>query len=232
MSSPRYDTKSHVSHIAQSYTDVKGEQKHELNDKYVQPLKEPSPNLPFDQKLAIEKESHKQKADREIKEADEEVSINTFDHNEISKNILIGSFIGDQMSVISGWNQLRPLIEICKILVNRGYNVTLISPGKYSSPSSDYPIIHHISSGPSFDLSNIPEYREILSEEYSIKMFGSLKNYLNSKYLNDFNLYKKLANETIKVDLFFCDLFLNEACIDVAWLMNKPLVTMSSKLCK
>ncbi|CAI2166617.1 8763_t:CDS:2 [Funneliformis geosporum] len=227
MTSPHNDTKSHVSHIAQSYTDVKGEQKHELNDQYVQPVKEPSTNLPFDQQMAIEKGSYKQKADREIKEDDEEVlrkkdqrqtkkmpaknttsisqknnqfneSINNFDHNETSKNILIGSFIG-------GWNQLRPLIEICKILMNRGHNVTLISPGKYSSPSSDYPIIHHISSGPSFDLSIIPEYREILSEEY-------------------------MANETIKVDLFFCDLFLNEACIDVAWLMNKPLVTMSSKL--
>lgn len=63
-------------------------------------------------------------------------------------------------------------------------------------------------------------------------MFGYLINYFNSKYLNNFNLYKKVANEMTKVDLFFCELFLNDACIDVAWLMNKPLVTMSSKLCK
>ncbi len=104
--------------------------------------------------------------------------------------------------------------------------VTLISPEKYSSLSSDCPIIHHISS---FD---IKEYQEIISEEYNLKIFGNLKNYLNSKYLDDFNLYKKVANETIKVDLFICDLFLNDACIDIAWLMKKPLVTISSKLCK
>jgi hypothetical protein len=104
----------------------------------------------------------------------------------------------------------------------------LISPGNYSS--KDHPI-HHVSSGPSFDIKVIPEYQKIISEEYNVEMFGHLKNYLNTKYLEDFSLYKNVAGE-MKVDLFLCDLFLNDACIDVAWLTDKPLVTMSSKLCK
>jgi len=72
-SSPHADTKSHISHISQSYIDVKGEQKHELNDQFVHPVKEPNPNLPHDAKMDIEKESHKQRADREIQEAEKEI---------------------------------------------------------------------------------------------------------------------------------------------------------------
>jgi hypothetical protein len=71
--SPRYGTKSHVSHISQSYTDVKGEQKYELHDKYVHPVKEPHPNLPYDPRMAYDKESRKRKTDREIREEEEEI---------------------------------------------------------------------------------------------------------------------------------------------------------------
>ncbi|PKC64679.1 UDP-Glycosyltransferase/glycogen phosphorylase [Rhizophagus irregularis] len=157
------------------------------------------------------------------------LNIYFFNHNE-TKHILVGS--------VGGWSNIRPLIEICKILIDRGHNITFISPIPSLSllTEEDYywlqnsSIINHIPSGPSFNIKDIPEYQKIISEDYNIKMFGYLINYFNSKYLNNFNLYKKVANEMTKVDLFFCELFLNDACIDVAWLMNKPLVTMSSKL--
>ncbi|RIA81462.1 Glycosyltransferase Family 1 protein [Glomus cerebriforme] len=153
-------------------------------------------------------------------------SINYFNYNE-TKNILVGSVGG---MLIIGWNHIRPLLEICKILIDRGHNVTFISPDPPSPSFNNIgSIIHHVSSGPSFNIEDMPGYQTIISEEYNIEMFGYLKNYFNSKYLNDFNLYKKVANE-IKVDLFFCELFLNDACIDISWLMKKPLVTMSSKL--
>ncbi|CAG8577954.1 2149_t:CDS:1, partial [Racocetra fulgida] len=51
------DTVSHVSHIAQSYSDVKNkEQPHELHDKYVHPSANHDPKLPFNPKMAIERE--------------------------------------------------------------------------------------------------------------------------------------------------------------------------------
>ncbi|CAH1759389.1 11645_t:CDS:2 [Entrophospora sp. SA101] len=54
MSSAHKDTKSHVSHISQSYADVNDgkKQHHELNDKYAIPAAKqpPSDNLPFDKK--------------------------------------------------------------------------------------------------------------------------------------------------------------------------------------
>ncbi|CAG8690129.1 3992_t:CDS:1, partial [Cetraspora pellucida] len=57
MSKSHSDTKSHVSHIAQSYSNVKNkEQPHELHDKYVHPSANHDPKL----KMPIEKESIKQ----------------------------------------------------------------------------------------------------------------------------------------------------------------------------
>nr|CAG8440111.1 5475_t:CDS:2 [Entrophospora candida] len=54
MSSAHKDTKSHVSHISQTYADVNDgkKQHHELNDKYAIPAAKqpPSDNLPFDKK--------------------------------------------------------------------------------------------------------------------------------------------------------------------------------------
>ncbi|GES76951.1 glycosyltransferase family 1 protein [Rhizophagus clarus] len=157
------------------------------------------------------------------------LNVNYFNHNE-TKHILVGS--------VGGWSNIRPLIEICKILIDRGHNITFISPrpSLLSLTEEDYywlqnsSIVHHIPSGPSFNIKDIPEYQKIITEENNIEMFGYLQNHFNSKYLNYFNLYKKVANEMKKVDLFFCELLLNEACIDVAWLMKKPLVTISSKL--
>jgi len=73
MTSPARDTKSHVSHVAQSYTDVRGEQSHELHDKYAH-AQPPSDNLPFDPKTSyVEGESRKQRKDRELEQQEKEI---------------------------------------------------------------------------------------------------------------------------------------------------------------
>ncbi|CAG8628288.1 10768_t:CDS:1, partial [Scutellospora calospora] len=69
------DTISHVSHIAQSYSNIKEgkEQPHELHDKYVHPSSDHDPKLPFNPKMAIERESRKQRTDHEIEEEEQEI---------------------------------------------------------------------------------------------------------------------------------------------------------------
>ena len=63
---PHTKTICHISHIAQSFTNVKGELPHELHDKYVHPVDQPDPNLPFDPKMAINRIKRKQEKDKEI----------------------------------------------------------------------------------------------------------------------------------------------------------------------
>ncbi|CAG8601214.1 14286_t:CDS:1 [Ambispora leptoticha] len=72
-----YDTKSHVSHTSQSYTNVETkpgkEQRHELHDKYVHPVKEPQSNAPQDYKMSLNRESIGRQKDREIEEQEAEI---------------------------------------------------------------------------------------------------------------------------------------------------------------
>ena len=53
---------------------------------------------------------------------------------------------------------------------------------------------------------------------------------IDIKYYNEtYEKYKNVAKE-YNIDLFFCDLLLNDACIDVAHTLKKPVVILFSLL--
>ncbi|CAG8663097.1 39106_t:CDS:2 [Gigaspora margarita] len=108
------------------------------------------------------------------------------------KNILIGSIIG-------GGSHLNPMLEICKILEDRGYKVTLAAPGNFTAKS----ILYH----------SIPQ---IITGEQT-----------NERYIKIFNKYLQAYKET-NADLLFCDYSANEACFDLAWKLKKPVVGFTS----
>ncbi|CAG8544520.1 5786_t:CDS:2, partial [Cetraspora pellucida] len=140
------------------------------------------------------------------------------DRTGVPKQILVGSFFG-------GWNQVRPMLEICKILVERGYNVTLVAPGDLL-PSSEYPTIKQISTGPSIE--SDATYQELYHKTFNRNQMFSLRNLLVKKYLDYFETYQ-LAIKMIKPDLFFCNVFMiNDICLDIAWSLKKPIVGFSS----
>ncbi|RIB14851.1 Glycosyltransferase Family 1 protein [Gigaspora rosea] len=142
------------------------------------------------------------------------------DRTGVPKQIFVGSFFGE-------WNQIRPMLEICKILVERGYNVTLIAPGDLL-PSSEYPTINQISTGPSIE--SDATYQELYQKTFNRKQISGLCKLLVKKYLDYFETYQ-LAIQMIKPDLFFCNIFIiNDICLDIAWSLKKPIVGFSSQM--
>lgn len=142
------------------------------------------------------------------------------DRTGVPKQIFVGSFFGE-------WNQIRPMLEICKILVERGYNVTLIAPGDLL-PSSEYPTINQISTGPSIE--SDATYQELYQKTFNRKQISGLRKLLVKKYLDYFETYQ-LAIKMIKPDLFFCNIFIiNDICLDIAWSLKKPIVGFSSQM--
>ncbi|KAF0515418.1 UDP-Glycosyltransferase/glycogen phosphorylase [Gigaspora margarita] len=109
----------------------------------------------------------------------------------VPKNILAASPLG-------GGSHLVPMLEILKILVDRGYNVTLAASGNFTANSESY--------------RSIPQIITVFDPE------------LYTKY---YNIYKRITEE-INVDLFFCDVGMNEACFDLAWQLEKPVVGFAS----
>ncbi|CAG8645540.1 3588_t:CDS:2, partial [Scutellospora calospora] len=106
---------------------------------------------------------------------------------------MLGIFVGSEAG---GGSHLNPMLEICKILIDRGYNITLVAnPGNFTATSTLYHSIPQISLSEPIDTNSSPEYREIF-----------------------------LTNILIKPDLFFCDYVTNEACFDLAWKLKKPVV--------
>ncbi|KAF0507603.1 UDP-Glycosyltransferase/glycogen phosphorylase [Gigaspora margarita] len=59
-------------------------------------------------------------------------------------------------------------------------------------------------------------------------LFNINMNLIN-EYAEDFNNYLQAYKET-KADLFFCDYMANDACFDLAWKLNKPVVGFSRVL--
>lgn len=86
----------------------------------------------------------------------------------------------------------------------------------------EYPAIKHISSGPKMSRNNgIEVNNEALTFIKMIKLFESGAKSYKSVY----EMYKNVAEE-YNIDLFFCDLvpILNDACIDIAHTLKKPVV--------
>ncbi|CAI2190402.1 6337_t:CDS:2, partial [Funneliformis geosporum] len=114
------------------------------------------------------------------------------------KNVMIGSFFSDRYHI-------QPILDICIILVERGYNAILVSPDSII-PSLEYPTIKHIPLGLKIDINK----------------------FNHQKYKDIFNIYENIVVE-YNIDLIWCDVvMINGACLDVANFFNKPLIGYGS----
>ncbi|CAG8718948.1 13571_t:CDS:2, partial [Gigaspora margarita] len=82
------------------------------------------------------------------------------DRANVPKNILATSSVG-------GGSHLVPLSEILKILMDRGYNVTLVAPGNFTANSELYRSIPQIIVGETF----IQNFIKYINEEINIDLF-------------------------------------------------------------
>ncbi|CAI2183461.1 9239_t:CDS:2 [Funneliformis geosporum] len=138
------------------------------------------------------------------------------------KNILVGSFVG-------GLSHLRPSLEICKILIERGYKVALVAPGNFTS-HANYPSIKQYSTGPEHNTKELSSiYQPIFEKPYDYNSFFLEKDEADNQYLERYEIYKQSTID-FKPDLLLCDLLNNEACFDVAWKFKIPSVGISSSL--
>ncbi|RIA85954.1 Glycosyltransferase Family 1 protein, partial [Glomus cerebriforme] len=136
----------------------------------------------------------------------------------IPKNILIGSFAG-------GRSHVKPMLDIAEILIERGYNIVLVSKGKYE-PSSEYPTVKQVSLGPDLPLE---ELKEEIHKEFDYRAVAIIMELAVKLYNQTYEIYKTAAEE-YNPDLFFCDYFVNDACLDVAYALKKPVVGWTSGL--
>ncbi|KAF0507602.1 UDP-Glycosyltransferase/glycogen phosphorylase [Gigaspora margarita] len=137
--------------------------------------------------------------------------------NNKPKNILVASKIG-------GISHLRPMLEICKILEDRGYKITLASPGNFTATSTLYHSIPQIITG-----ERPKTHESIFRNKFTMETLFNINMNLINEYAEDFNNYLQAYKET-KADLFFCDYMANDACFDLAWKLNKPVVGFSRVL--
>ncbi|CAB5206762.1 unnamed protein product [Rhizophagus irregularis] len=141
-----------------------------------------------------------------------------FDRSGIPKNILLGSYVG-------GRSHVKPMLDVVAILIERGYNVTLLASGRYE-PSSEYPGLNQITLGPRL---GVKELRRTITYEEHYKRFSRFIEISRNGYKETYEKYKKAAIE-YNIDLFFCDVLGNDACIDIANNLKKPVVVWSSGL--
>ncbi|RIA88267.1 Glycosyltransferase Family 1 protein [Glomus cerebriforme] len=140
------------------------------------------------------------------------------DRSSIPKNILIGSFSG-------GRSHLKPMLDIAAILIERGYNIVLLTTGKYES-SSEYPSVKQVSLGPQITLRDL---KEDVHKEFDHKGLAKLVEISVKLYNQTYEKYKNTAEE-YNIDLFFCDYLINEACLDIAHALKKPVVGWTAAL--
>ncbi|GES72668.1 glycosyltransferase family 1 protein [Rhizophagus clarus] len=141
------------------------------------------------------------------------------DRSNIPKNILFGSFSG-------GRGHVKPMLGIAEILIERGYNIILLS-SENKEISSEYPTVKQISLGPKFGLKDIGI--EVTNEVLDHKKLVKLLELGAKSYKGSYEKYKSVAEE-YNIDLFFCDLLINEACVDAAHTLKKPVVGFTSGL--
>ncbi|KAF0561837.1 UDP-Glycosyltransferase/glycogen phosphorylase [Gigaspora margarita] len=137
------------------------------------------------------------------------------DKTDTPKNILVGSILG-------GGSHLNPMLEICKILMDRGYKITLIAPGNFTATSTLYRSIPQIITDRVHQ-----DFDEISFNEYTFKNWANGMKILTRVYDKYFNNYLQAYKET-KADLFFCNYIANEACFDLALKLKKPVVGYAS----
>ncbi|RIB11049.1 Glycosyltransferase Family 1 protein [Gigaspora rosea] len=139
----------------------------------------------------------------------------------IPKNILATSYIG-------GGSHVAPMCEILIILMDRGYNVTLVAPGNFTAKSDFYRSIPQIITEEKSGfgvIANKEQLKKISFQKPDVKLMSDAFNREN--YIKYYNLYRQTAEE-INADLLFCDHGMNHACFDLASKLEKPVVGFSS----
>ncbi|CAG8744121.1 7348_t:CDS:2, partial [Funneliformis mosseae] len=106
--------------------------------------------------------------------------------------------------------------------------VVLVTQGN-NTLSSEYPTVKQISLGHIFKIDDLKEIRESIFEKLNIKPMVFLQKMALRLYDDNFETYKKAAKD-YDIDLFFCDLMVNDACVDAANVLNKPVVGFTSFL--
>ncbi|KAF0496927.1 UDP-Glycosyltransferase/glycogen phosphorylase [Gigaspora margarita] len=116
------------------------------------------------------------------------------------------------------------MLEICKILMDRGYKITLVAPGNFTATSTLYRSIPQI-------ITRIDgvyqDFDGIFFNEYTFKSWANIMKILTRGYDKHFNNYLQAYKET-KPDLLFCNFIENEACFDLALKLKKPVVGYAS----
>ncbi|PKY25980.1 hypothetical protein RhiirB3_441128 [Rhizophagus irregularis] len=141
------------------------------------------------------------------------------DRSNIPKNILFGSFMGRR-------NHVKPMLDIATILAERGYNVISLASGN-DVLSSEYPAVKQISLDPSTGMKNLG--KDGIDKEQDYNAMKNLWKIGVISYKRTYEKYKSVV-EDYNIDLIFCDLLINEACVDVANTLKKPVVVLVSAL--
>ncbi|CAG8827043.1 34247_t:CDS:2, partial [Racocetra persica] len=112
----------------------------------------------------------------------------------VPKNILATS--------MNGGTHLPRILEVLKFLMERGYNVTLISPGNYTARSIHYRSIPQVIFANEYLERELPSaMNNVFNEDDYFKSFSTLKSTAVQSYLPFYNIYEKVAKE-INADLF------------------------------
>ncbi|GES84929.1 glycosyltransferase family 1 protein [Rhizophagus clarus] len=144
-----------------------------------------------------------------------------FDINHSPKNILVSSYTG-------GRSHLKPMLDIAAILVERGHNVILLTSGNYT-PASEYPTIKQISMGPPLSIKGLKFAANLIEKDVEFTMFTTIFERNLESYKRAFEKYKETAIDN-NIDLFICYAIMNDACLDVAHALKKPVVGFMSFL--
>ncbi|CAG8718487.1 11053_t:CDS:2, partial [Rhizophagus irregularis] len=131
------------------------------------------------------------------------------------KNILVGSYVG-------GRSHLKPMLDVATILIERGHNVILLTTGNYE-PSSEYPGLKQITLGPKY----LTAKNRDIQEDVDYRSLARVMELTTAAYNVNYEKFKNAAKEN-NIDLFICDAFVNQPCIDVANNLNKPVVGFTS----
>jgi hypothetical protein len=94
-----------------------------------------------------------------------------------------------------------------------------------NSTLSEYPDVKQISLGPRWAFKE----QKNAAEMFDFKRFATIYEKNLKLYNHSFETYKKVAKD-YNIDLFFCDVMVNDACLDVAHATKKPVVGFSSFL--
>ncbi|GBC04112.1 hypothetical protein RclHR1_05510013, partial [Rhizophagus clarus] len=105
--------------------------------------------------------------------------------------------------------------------------VTSLTSGRYE-PSSEYPGLKQITlRNAELNLNSSNKFK--IDEVFDYRLLPHIMDLSINDYKNNYEKYKNVAKE-YNIDLFFCDVFINEACIDAANNLKKPVIAFTTTI--